>query len=123
MLSDWYLVELGISKPSPALREPFALSSDQFLEQIRKARGARKPLSGAAVHIMREEYAKTVLPIQEMLRKAERIEWQLNDLVNEAYGLTPDDVRLMWATAPPRMPLAAKTEEPGEMPLSLYPLE
>ena len=23
-----------------------------------------------------------------------------------AYGLTPDDVRLMWETAPPRMPLS-----------------
>jgi hypothetical protein len=27
------------------------------------------------------------------------------DLVNEACGLTPDELRLMWATAPPRMPL------------------
>ena len=72
---------------------------------------------------MREEYVKTVRPIQAALREAERLEWRLNDLVNDAYSLTPDEVRLMWATAPPRMPLAAKTEEPGEMPLSLYPLE
>ena len=34
----------------------------------------------------------------------------LSDLVNEAYGLTPDEVRLMWATAPPRMPLAPDAE-------------
>jgi len=26
------------------------------------------------------------------------------DLVNAAYGLTPEEVALMWQTAPPRMP-------------------
>ena len=29
----------------------------------------------------------------------------LDYLVNAAYGLTPDEVELMWATAPPRMPV------------------
>jgi hypothetical protein len=32
-------------------------------------------------------------------------ERKLSDLVNSAYGLTPDEVALMWRTAPPRMPL------------------
>jgi hypothetical protein len=32
------------------------------------------------------------------LREAERLEWRLKDLVNEAYGLTLE-VRLMWVTA------------------------
>ena len=26
------------------------------------------------------------------------------DLVHEAYGMTPDEVALLWQTAPPRMP-------------------
>jgi hypothetical protein len=26
------------------------------------------------------------------------------DLVNAAYGLTPEEIALMWKTAPPRMP-------------------
>jgi hypothetical protein len=34
----------------------------------------------------------------------------VSDLVNEAYGLTPEEVALMWETAPPRMPLAAPAE-------------
>jgi hypothetical protein len=33
------------------------------------------------------------------------LERKLPDLVNAAYGLTPDEVALMWRTAPPRMPL------------------
>jgi hypothetical protein len=32
------------------------------------------------------------------------LEHQLSDLVNSAYGLTAEDVALMWSTAPPRMP-------------------
>jgi hypothetical protein len=31
---------------------------------------------------------------------------RVSDLVNAAYGLTPEEIKLMWATAPPRMPLA-----------------
>jgi hypothetical protein len=41
---------------------------------------------------------------------------RLSDLVNGAYGLTPDETRLMGATAPPRMPLALEADalEQGE---------
>jgi hypothetical protein len=28
----------------------------------------------------------------------------LSDLVNDAYDLTPEEVDLLWSTAPPRMP-------------------
>jgi hypothetical protein len=35
------------------------------------------------------------------------LERQINDLVN-AYGLTPEEVKLMWQTAPPRMPVGAE---------------
>ncbi len=112
---DWYRLVLEIPKLNRTLREPFALSSDQLVERIRKARGVRKPLSAAAVQAVREEYVKTVQPIQAALREAERLEWRLNDLVNKAYGLTPDEVRLMWATAPPRMPLTANSEDSPEV--------
>jgi hypothetical protein len=32
------------------------------------------------------------------------LERRLSDLVNAAYALTPEEVKLMWDTAPPRMP-------------------
>ena len=35
------------------------------------------------------------------------LEHEVSNLVNEAYGLTPEEVALMWQTAPPRMPIAA----------------
>ena len=39
-----------------------------------------------------------------MVRTA-RLEGRLAELVNAAYGLTPDEVALLWRTAPPRMPV------------------
>jgi hypothetical protein len=33
-----------------------------------------------------------------------QLERTLSDLINQAYGLTPEEVQLMWDTAPPRMP-------------------
>ncbi len=32
------------------------------------------------------------------------VEWRLSELVNIAYGLTPEEIKLLWTSAPPRMP-------------------
>jgi hypothetical protein len=34
-----------------------------------------------------------------------KLERTLSDLVNQAYGLSPAEIDLMWKIAPPRMPL------------------
>jgi hypothetical protein len=39
--------------------------------------------------------------------EALQLERQLSDLVNEAYGLTPEEVALLWESAPPRMSIVA----------------
>ena len=90
-----------------ALADPFKLDADAFVAELRRSRGARRPLTPAGIAAAREAWRETVAPIRERLREAERLERELSDLVNAAYGLTPDEVRLMWETAPPRMPLAA----------------
>ena len=45
-------------------------------------------------------------PLQTLAREAVQLEHRVSDLVNAAYGLTLDEVWLMWDTAPPRMPTA-----------------
>lgn len=35
---------------------------------------------------------------------APRLERRLSDLVDEAYGLAPEEIDLLWKSAPPRMP-------------------
>ncbi len=63
-------------------------------------------LSLAALRSLREEHARTIVPAQALAAEVRSLERRVSDLVNDAYGLTPDEVRLMWETAPPRMPIA-----------------
>ena len=104
LVDDWLKVEHGIEKPLRSL-EDFALSTEALIEEVRKARGKKKPLSAAAVRSLREEHARTIAPLAERLREAGRLEAELSDLVCRAYGLTAEEVDLMWQTAPPRMPV------------------
>lgn len=104
-LLDWLKVEHEIEKPSTKLLSPVGLDSDAFAAEVRKVRGRKNPLSVAALRSLREEYARTIVPAQSLAEEARGLERQISDLVNEAYGLTPEEVRLMWETAPPRMPI------------------
>jgi hypothetical protein len=61
--------------------------------------------SAAEIARMKWEYADNLIPARNAALKTLTIERKLSDLVNAAYGLTPDEVALMWRTAPPRMPL------------------
>jgi hypothetical protein len=61
--------------------------------------------SFAALKSLRDEHARTTTPARALLAEADQLERQLSDCVNEAYGLTPEEIDLMWATAPPRMPI------------------
>jgi hypothetical protein len=65
------------------------------------------PLGAAALRSLRDEYIRTIKPAQRLAAEALTLKHRLGDLVNCAYGLTPDEVALMWATAPPRMPFVS----------------
>lgn len=106
-LIDWYRAEHEIARPSRELTNPFALDADGFVAALRRARGWRRPLSPAGVAVVRRAWAETVAPVATRLREAQRLEQRLSALVDAAYGLTPEEVALMWATAPPRMPIPA----------------
>jgi SAM-dependent methyltransferase len=112
-LLDWLQVEHGVDSPSRRLGEPFALSSDELVAEVRRARGKRRPLSAAALRSLREEHARTVVPVAARLREAEVAERELAALVCDAYGLTPEEVELIRQTAPPRMPPLGEPEWPA----------
>jgi SAM-dependent methyltransferase len=107
LLRDWLAVEHQVAAPSRRLAEPFTLSADAFVEEVRRARGKANPLTASALRSLREEHARTIAPLAERLREAARLERELSDLVCQAYGLTAAEVELMWQTAPPRMPIPA----------------
>ncbi len=104
-LLDWLKVEHSIAEPSQKLQSSLQLDGESFVTEVRKARGKKNPLSLAALRSLREEHTRTILPAQALAREALGLERTISDLVNEAYALTPEEVELMWQTAPPRMPI------------------
>ena len=102
----WLRSEHSVIEPTNKLRSPTDLDCESFVSEVRKVRGHKNPLSLAAFRSLREEHAQTILPAQALANEAMTLERKISDLVNEAYGLTPDEIDLMWMTAPPRMPIS-----------------
>ena len=91
-------------KPTQKLQAMSALGANEFVAEVKKAE--RKGLGVADHRRLKDEHTKSVLPLHKLAREAEQLERQVSDVVNTAFGLTPDDVKLMWDTAPPRMPIS-----------------
>src|SRR5262249_5344217 len=76
----------------------------------------RRPGPAAALHpseitLLQKLHADASVVFDKHRREATKLERHLSVAVNEAYGLTPEDVDFLWKTAPPRMP-AANPEVP-----------
>ncbi len=102
---DWLRVEYAIDKPSQKLQALTELDSDTFIAEVKRIRGQKLPLTAASLAGLREEHARSIEPARNLAEARER-EKELSDLVNRAYGLTAEEIALMWDTAPPRMPTA-----------------
>jgi hypothetical protein len=96
--------EFSVEKPSQKLQDVATLDEDALAAEVQKARGRRKPLSAAEVNALKAEHARSVRPLQALAAEARQLERRVADLVNTAYGLTAEEVALLWQTAPPRMP-------------------
>jgi len=105
-LLDWLHVEFGINKFGQRLANPTNLNSDEFVAEVKKRqpRTAGK-LTPAALKVLRSGYDEQIPQLRTLEAEALKLEHELSDLVNQAYGLTPEEVALMWETAPPRMPI------------------
>lgn len=117
LVRDWLRLEFGLSKPGRTLETPEQLTADGFATAVRAALPKRQHLSAAEVGRLKQEHAKTIEPARAARIEAAGLERNLSNLVNAAYGLTAEDVRLMWETAPPRMPFMPAPEpevRPGE---------
>ena len=61
-------------------------------------------LTPGSLRDLRAAYEEGAVPVREARAEAARLEKHLSNLVNTAYDLTPEEVDLLWSTAPPRMP-------------------
>jgi hypothetical protein len=101
----WLKAEIHIDKPGNALSQFAGLDANAFIAEARKRRPKGKGgLGPKDVKALQDVYRDYALPIQQRDAEAAKLERRLSDLVNQAYGLTPDEIALMWQTAPPRMP-------------------
>src|ERR1019366_1134932 len=100
-------MEYGIEKPSNKLLAATELDSDTWVGEVKRIRGKKQPLTVAGVQGLRAEYTRTIEPARALAAETLQLERTLSALVNQAYGLTPAEIDLMWKTAPPRMPIPA----------------
>jgi len=111
---DWMQSRFGIDKLGQKLERFATLSEAEFLTELRKRIPQKgktgDPLGVAGQKEMKKFYGDYALPMQTRNREVLQLEHQISDLVNQAYGLTPEDIDLMWRTAPPRMPIQRTTQ-------------
>jgi hypothetical protein len=106
---DWLRVEFGVETPGQRLATFAALDGAAFIEEIRRRRPRRGDrLSPAALRDLRGAYEQHVPAIRALEAEAQGLERRVAELVNVAYGLTPEEVDLLWRTAPPRMPITLR---------------
>ncbi len=99
-------MRMGVDLPGHKLEAFDTLSRDDFVAEVgrRRPKGSGK-LGPAHVKSLLKLHDAHAVPAQERRARALAMERHLTDLVNRAYGLTAEDVELLWATAPPRMPV------------------
>ena len=105
-LADWLRHEVGLPKLTVSLAEASRLDSDGFVTAVRAALPKRAGLTPSRLQQIRAAFADTAELARAARNAALNDERALSNIVNRAYGLTPEDVALMWRTAPPRMPTA-----------------
>ena len=106
-ISDWLQSEQNIDKLGQKLEKFNQLTQEEFITEIKK----RKPKSEQALNVtalraVKEVYNEYTPIINARQIEAQKLEHRLSDLVNQAYQLTPEEIDLMWRTAPPRMPIS-----------------
>jgi hypothetical protein len=104
-LADWLRVEFDVAGVGQQPADLAALDEDAFVRETsrRRPRSAGY-LSPGDIGALRSAYRSHVPSLRADLAEAHRLEQRLASLVSAAYGLTAEDVELIWRTAPPRMP-------------------
>lgn len=91
-INDWLRHEFGVDKPGRALAEPHRLNADGFAMAVRSSLPRSRKWSAAEIGRLKAEHAATLAPAAEAESAIVTIERRLSDLVNSAYGLTPQEV-------------------------------
>ncbi|MEC4806509.1 MAG: Eco57I restriction-modification methylase domain-containing protein [Jaaginema sp. PMC 1079.18] len=102
---DWLRIEQNIEKLGRKLEDFANIDCETFIKEVKKRRPKNADFSPKRLKEIRAAYNDYAPAMQARQAEALQLEQQLSDLVNQAYGLTPEEIDLMWRTAPPRMPI------------------
>lgn len=104
-LADWLGQFWDFRSLPTALRQASLLDSDGFIAAVRAALPRRQSLTPTQLRQLRDAFAETAEPARTARSELLAHERALAAMVERAYGLTEEEIALMWRTAPPRMPL------------------
>jgi hypothetical protein len=110
-LAHWLRVEQGIAKLPSILAESSRLGVDAFAAAVRAALPRREGFGPVRLARVRDAFLEVAEPARAARGKALNCELALSSVINRSYGLSDDEVALMWRTAPPRMPIPAPNNE------------
>lgn len=104
-LLEWLRHEHGIDTPGRALEDFAALSTDAFVNEVKKRRPKTKgSIKPGELRELRQVHEGERLPMLQRTQRLLLLEKALSTLVNRAFQLTEDDLLLLQKTAPPRSP-------------------
>ena len=87
------------------LEAPVELAWKPFLSEVNARRGRKRPLATEAVRRLRQEYGRLIEPVRQLRPEMIRLEYELNGVVYDCYGLTDDERRVLAEYQPLRDPI------------------
>jgi hypothetical protein len=106
---DRLTADLGVERRPRALETFWRLGPDALRAELRRA--APHPFGPRAEATLLNDYKPLLERARQVFSASLPLEVELQHLVFDLYGLTPPEVALLRATAPPRDPLALVEEE------------
>ncbi|MGX4806867.1 Eco57I restriction-modification methylase domain-containing protein [Bradyrhizobium guangdongense] len=105
-MREWLHQEFEVKRGVAALRKPSALSFDEFVAAVKSGLARGRKLTAAEIAELKREYRATIEPVRSSRGMVARLEISVSNAVNAGYGLSQEDIALMWSSAPPRMPFS-----------------
>ena len=109
MMLNWLQTEFNVEEWGQKLTEFADLPEKDFLYEVKtRSSSGKKHFSPAETKILRGTHQEYATQIRTLNREINVLEHRVSDLVNQAYGLTEEEISWLWQTAPPRMPIQPK---------------
>jgi hypothetical protein len=92
------------------------LSFDDFIKAVKGGLEKGRKLTASEISELKREYDATLAPAIASRLEIKQFEGGISDIVKAAYGLSQEEIALLWSSAPPRMPFTPQglaTDETG----------